>query len=826
MQFFRKVNPELINILRWVGLILVSSGAIAVIFISPPNVEFTRQYYEFGLERIIFLLVLFTLLLRIKGSWGTALTFIFTLLLFALSLLYKWQTGDNFSTVGGLFPVRDAHEYYQGAQMIIYNLELSGTSTFRPMFTAFLATIMWITNGDLQVSLIVLVALNAIAVFLATFEVRRTLKNSFFSAIYLLFCYIFFRRFSGTLLTENLGFLWGNLALVFMLRSAATKKLRLALLGLFFLTIGLNARAGAFLILPVLALWIGITYRNARGFWRPFILGIVVVAIGMTSNSLLAKAIDSPSSAMFSNYSYTLYGLASGNKGWEQVTIDHPEAGANEIFELAFTKIKNNPILLLRGITGAYLDYFKASQGAFSFLLLKRDRNDILNIVLWSLSVAGLITAWVQRGQEKYSISLAFFAGILLSVGLVPPADSTMMRAYAATIPMSLYIVATSAGFISEKIVSKKTDNQEENKTGVQLPLVLSGFILIASFLFPVILKQVGTIPSPNTAVVCEPGKFKVTFVIAGGSSIRLNDKYKSSYIPNFEHSRFISKLLGPEQLLDGAAVSLLADMSPDVTLTLVRLVSNNSNAVSISANGFIVTKDIPQKGTQTVCVTEPVLGSYYFLQDGTYPPAAASAFSQLKIQSTSSVLIIGAWLIGLFVLIKSIRVLEFPIRFIPLVLLNTFFIASGILLLIHTTGLLPLAWEHSELDTDKVRNPDNFMYVYNLGTDKISDTKFRDYPAFIYEDGILLSQPHESQSLISEYGRGRYILREKVLFFSSSDNSDPHINKRVYTLKSPLKIRFRYQLIIFSFAIIGVLIHTLYFIPMLKNLSKETNPT
>ncbi|MBK7449387.1 MAG: hypothetical protein IPJ47_08125 [Anaerolineales bacterium] len=78
----------------------------------------------------------------------------------------------------------------------------------------------------------------------------------------------------------------------------------------------------------------------------------------MTSNSLLAKAIDSPSSAMFSNYSYTLYGLASGNKGWEQVTIDHPEVGANEIFELAFTKIKNNPILLLREITGAYLDYF------------------------------------------------------------------------------------------------------------------------------------------------------------------------------------------------------------------------------------------------------------------------------------------------------------------------------------------------------------------------------------------------------------------------------------------------------------------------------------
>lgn len=157
----------------------------------------------------------------------------------------------------------------------------------------------------------------------------------------------------------------------------------------------------------------------------------------------------------------------------------------------------------------------------------------------------------------------------------------------------------------------------------------------------------------------------------------------------------------------------------------------------------------------------------------------------------------------------------------------KNFFIAAGALLMLHTTGLLPLAWQQQVLDSDKFRNPEGFMYVYNLGTEKLSDTKLRDYPSLLYENGMLLLQPHESQSLISEYGRGRYILREKVLFFSTSDNSDPRTNQKIYTLESPLEIRIRYQVIVFSLAIIGVLIHILYFLPILKKTTpKEAYPS
>lgn len=822
MHAFIKENPNSIDVLKWVGLAIVSIGFVWLLFIAPPNVEVTRQYYEFGLERIIFLLLVFTLLMRMEGVWGKWLTLTFTLLLFSLSLIYKWQTADNFSTVGGLFPIRDAYDYYQGAQTIIYGMDLSGSSTFRPIYTAFLATVMWIANGNLQMVLILLAVLNALAIFCVSIEINRVLQNSLFSAIFLVFGYIFFRRFSGTLLTENLGFLMGNLALFFLLRGAASQKLNHILFGLFLLTFGLNARAGAYLILPVIVLWAAISFRASHSFWKTFFTGMAVIFIGMAGNWLLAKAIHSPTSAMFSNYSYTLYGLAVGNKGWEQVLVDHPGVSANEIYTLAFNKIKNEPALFIQGITGAYSDYFVASRGAFSFLLLKRDRNDILNTILWTLSLLSLITAFIKREKKQYSLTLAFFAGIMLSVGLVPPIDSTNMRAYATTIPMSLYIVVSSGSLLSE-FLFRKSNLALEKESNIYFPVSLSGIILIASFIVPVILRQVGSPPSVETNGRCQSGENKTTFVIANGSSMTINSEAQFTYIPTIQYTRFMNKLFSPEQLADGAAIQLMSELTPGSTLTLVRLVSTSHSEFPPKTNGILVTQSIPQSGIQALCVSEPVLGSYYFLPEGTFETKTNSISAQFQ-KNAGLILKLGLWVIFLSVLIKSTRFWKLPSRIIPIAGVNTFLIAVGVLLLLHTTGVFPLVWESQEIDVEKARNPEGFMYIYNIGTEKYSDTKFWDAPAYLYENDILLAQPHESQSLISEHGRGRYILREKVLFFSSSDNSDPKENQRRYILEYPLEIRIRYQIIVFSLAILGLFAQLFYFSPILKNISKETN--
>lgn len=821
MHFYQKDNHEFINTIKWIGIAVLIAVYLVLFFISPPNIEFIRQYYDLGLDRVIFLLIIFTLLIRINSIWGKGLTLGITVLLFSISLIYKWQTADNFSLISGFFPVRDASDYYQSAQSLIYGMKLSGTSTFRPIYTAFLASIMWLTNGNLQFVLILLVLANAVAVFLATLEINRIINNSFFSAIFLSLGYIYFRRFSGTLLTENLGFLMGNLALFFLLRGASTRNINYALWGLFLLSTGLNARAGAFIILPILAVWIAISFHNHQSLLKKLFMGVAVITLSMAGNWLLGKLINPPTSAVFSNYSYTLYGLASGNKGWEQVLIDYPNVQESEIYALAFDKIRNDPVLLLQGIVGAYSDYFVSSKGAFSFLLLKRDRNDLLNTVLWALSFMGIIVALIKRKYLQYSIGLAFFAGIFLSVGLVPPADSTMMRAYATTIPMSLYVIVLSGGFLSDFILPNKEDVQIKGNN-LQPLLLFSGLILVLSFIFPVLLNRLGTKSAFILEDACEPGKQEVAFVIANGSSLMVDDTSKVSQVLHLEYVRFIQKLLSPDQLADSEVVSLMASMKSGTVITIVRLIATDTR--SFSTGDFLVTEEIPQAGIQMLCVSEPVLEHFYFLSNRTYKAQPFRELDQLTLHIIDLILKSGLCLVFLFVLIKSIRIQEFSARITPFVSINVFFIALGTLLLLHTTGLLPLAWQQETLDKDKFRNPEGFMYVYNLGTEIFSDTKLRDYPALLYENGVLLLQPHESQSLISEYGRGRYILREKVLFFSTSDNSDPRINQRIYILESPLEIRIRYQIIVFSLAIIGVLVHFFYFLPMLKTSQKETH--
>jgi hypothetical protein len=396
------------------------------------------------------------------------------------------------------------------------------------------------------------------------------------------------------------------------------------------------------------------------------------------------------------------------------------------------------------------------------------------------------------------------------------------MRAYATTIPMSLYIVVTSGGVISEFIFRKHFATVEENTKDSQLPMILSSTIILASFIIPVILKQIGTPPSINPTKTCKPGVALTLFVIPNGSSMTINGEVDSTYIPAIEQARFMNKLLSPDQLADGAAISLMAEMESGSTLTLVRWVATESEILPSSPNGILITRGVPQPGSQTLCVAKPLLGSYYLLPEEAYEQKSAPVFRSQILNTSRFVLNASLWFIFFFVLIKSARIFEFPNRVIPIAAVNIFLIASGILLFLHITGIFSLSWEHQEIEADKSRNPEGFMYIYNIGTEKLSDTKYWDYPSYLYENNALLAQPHESQSLISEYGRGRYILREKALFFSTSDNSDPKDNKRLYTLEYPMEIRIRYQVVIFSLAIISWLVHMLYFMPMIGTIRKE----
>ena len=572
-----------LKILLQLGVFLVCFGLIYILLITPPRFDITSQYYEMGFEKIVFLILIFTLLMRLKGSWGYTISLTAALLLFLLSLIYKWQTADNFLLLGGLFPQRDGLDYYTDAQRLIHGFYMSGSGTYRPIYSSFLAVIMKIVSSNLQVTLLILVICNALAVYLAAREIKDVFKSNLASATYIIFSYMFFRRFSGTLLTENLGLCLGNLALIFLIRGSFQNKLSHILYGIFLLTIALNARAGAFLVLPMLALWLGISYWKAQGFWRPFLFGCFVVSLGMLANFVIAKITTSPESKAFSNYSYTLYGLASGNQGWEQALRDYPNADTDQIYSLTIQKITNNPSLFLLGILGAYQDYFESSNGAFSFLLLKHDRGDIANLILWLLTFIGLIAAFINRKEKIFSISLAFFFGIFISVSLVPPADSHRMRAYAATIPLTGYIIAVGIVFIYNLFNKNNTSDTIITQEEKHFPLVVSVLFLVACLVLPIFVKWMGKSITSDPSVSCGENDKVFNISVAKGSSIRLVTDVNNSYLPNLDIFQFAQKVIRPEQQIPEEDKLFFLSLTPGTIMTLAW-----GNEESVSPPGAI----------------------------------------------------------------------------------------------------------------------------------------------------------------------------------------------------------------------------------------------
>lgn len=53
-----------------------------------------------------------------------------------------------------------------------------------------------------------------------------------------------------------------------------------------------------------------------------------------------------------------------------------------------------------------------------------------------------------------------------------------------------------------------------------------------------------------------------------------------------------------------------------------------------------------------------------------------------------------------------------------------------------------------------------------------------------LFEDGRLLGPAHAPQTEVVQYGSGRFSHWARSLFFSSSDNTDPGQNGRVYTFR------------------------------------------
>ena len=523
----------------------------------PKEIGLAARYHFIPV--FLFVFVFFYVMDKFSGRPRSILTLFLSLTLFALTLSGLWMGGaSELSNIGGLLPFSDAISYYLAGVRFNYGELMVGING-RPLYPLVLATFLGFTSMNLQNAIALIFLFNAIVCYFAAREVHRT-HGWIAGALMFLLLFLFIRRFSGTTLTENIGFPLGVFGFAAIWRGIRLSRMFFIWTGLFFVALGLNARAGAFFILPALIIWGVIRYRgNAALFKERCLWGaLVAVILAFSMNSFHFKTNVSPSEAAFSNGPQVIYGMINGGN-WREIFRHHPEINNlpqiernRKMYALIWESLKTNPAGIIKGSIRAW-----AASRLFSFVIpfypdqavLRRDFRKkgvsslgpafakrpyhVVNfgaqeIFYWAVNAFLLVSIFVclkNRGGAHHSLILWGFLGIFVSIPFIPPWDADDMRVYAATIPFLAVMpaIAVAAMTRSQLEFFPDPENQDENRGNISFFLLGLGIIVLV-FAGPGLTKAYSR-PKPVWNTKCQNGTAPYAVIYYPGSYITLIEK-------------------------------------------------------------------------------------------------------------------------------------------------------------------------------------------------------------------------------------------------------------------------------------------------------------
>ncbi len=365
-----QINQRLLSILNVIIPLLLYGIILAIQIPSSVSQAFAFYSIPFFLLTIILFYINFRLPQKFHWLGGAALT----LILLALQLSFLWTSGySTDKMIGGLIPFRDAFDYYHGAKFISIGQLISNNSngaTWRPLFPGFLASMLFIVQQNLQLSLAVIVALVGICYYFSVYLVNQNI-GSLAAAVYMSLLYFYIQPLIGTAYTEPLGLALGSLGFALMWTAAKKQNVRDLIFGLIMVTVALSVRAGAFFILPALILWSGWAFRGERKFSFKYagISAVTLMIAFLAVNTVYDRLVVQPGGVPFGNFAATLYGQVVGGAGYNWAFKVLPSREPAFIYHAAGRFFLAHPLSFFIGAYKAYRDFFLPEMGILSFLM-------------------------------------------------------------------------------------------------------------------------------------------------------------------------------------------------------------------------------------------------------------------------------------------------------------------------------------------------------------------------------------------------------------------------------------------------------------------------
>ena len=476
-----------------IGSIAVPILLFGMVLIFKIPQAYTRFFGEYSLGLFILALVGYYLTYRLPGRVAILAGFGLTLLLCALTLSQRWSSGfsDNF-LIGGLLPYKDAKNYYLGANLLLngFPLENAGQATERPLFPSFLSSLLALTGNNLQMTLAILTLLAGAGLYFSS----RKVLNSFgpgSASLYSALLFLYIQPWLGYSMSEVFGFTMGCFAFALIWQAAENFKWLDLVLGVLTLLIAVSARAGAFLIFPLLALWAGWIFRDKQysALKAGTVTVIVIVAGYFILNSFYGKLVGVPEGSTFGNFAYALYGQVRGGTGWHSAIEELGTRNPSVVYRAAWQFFLAHPFSLLIAFAKSYRDFFLPGYpNILPFDVYGQPA--WLTYTLWAVFIAALIGGVFvlvkSIRQNISSLLVAGFAGILLSIPFLPPIDGGS-RFYASTMPF-LYVIPAVG--VSKLLKRKQAETSTIESTGFRYG---SSILIMLTVIVPILIYSLNT---------------------------------------------------------------------------------------------------------------------------------------------------------------------------------------------------------------------------------------------------------------------------------------------------------------------------------------------